>query len=130
MTFDPHSLKRLQELGRQLPKELPQSNVQRKKSLSKEFNKKHPIETQQDPQALFHELIKASPDGKIPSHLIARLKELERSQLIARDNNLQKKPSINQKTRLSPRSKSQINQQNEMSNLYASFEDLLLEEED
>ena len=27
MTFDPHSLERLRQLGRQLPKELPEPNI-------------------------------------------------------------------------------------------------------
>ena len=54
MTFDSHSLERLKELGRKLPKELskPQSNELNNKK--KEKNQKlHPVETETNPEQLF-----------------------------------------------------------------------------
>ena len=78
MNLDPNSLERLRELGRKLPKEIkrpPTSKADKKKGKNL-----HPIEREEDPVLLFKELIKASPDGNIPPHLISRLKEVESSQ--------------------------------------------------
>ena len=38
---------------------------------------RHPVETEKDPEELFRELMKASQDGTVPEHLMARLKQLE-----------------------------------------------------
>jgi hypothetical protein len=38
------------------------------------------VETEEDPQALFRELMQVSPDGQVPPHWMERLKELERRQ--------------------------------------------------
>ena len=111
MSFDPKSLKRLRELGRTLPQSLPI-----KENLSS-FNKKttsksHPIETEQDPKKLFKELIKASKNGQIPSHLINRLKSLETKELEGERNIKSNSPEdLGEK------------------DLYVDFNRLLLEEE-
>ena len=90
MTFDSRSIQRLRELGRQLPEELPKPNTKDKQRRTKN-NKLHPIETEQNPQALFQELMNASPDGNVPSHLMARLKETEAKQ---RNQNVERVESL------------------------------------
>jgi len=64
MSFDARSLERLQELGRSLPKPLPkpETTVETKRASAK----RHRVETETDPQALFGELMKASQDGTVP----------------------------------------------------------------
>ena len=74
MSFDPRSLERLRELGRQLPKPLPDPEVP---VTTKARQLKHKVETEQNPEQLFRELMQVSEDGKVPEHLMARLKMLE-----------------------------------------------------
>ena len=129
MSFDSHSLERLRELGRKLPKSLPSPNTKSsKKSQSSKANL-HPIETEQDPDKLFGELIKASPDGNIPAHLLDRLKKTEFLDLgrkALKDNH----PEFN-KDEASVKSNTAITNLNlPQDDLYISFERLLLEEDD
>ena len=85
MSFDARSLERLQQLGRSLPQPLPTPQAAPPASPSPSGKppqgKLHRIETENDPQALFRELMQVSPDGHVPPHLMERLKELERHQL-------------------------------------------------
>ncbi len=74
MSFDPRSLERLRELGRQLPQPLPAPQA---RPAAAPQQRLHAVETEQDPDKLFHELIKASPDGLVPPHLMERLATLE-----------------------------------------------------
>jgi hypothetical protein len=74
MSFDSRSLERLRELGRQLPQPLPAPQA---RPAAAPQQRLHAVETEQDPDKLFHELIKASPDGKVPPHLMERLTTLE-----------------------------------------------------
>ena len=74
MSFDPRSLERLRELGRQLPKPLPDPEVP---VTPKARQLRHKVETEQNPEQLFRELMQVSEDGKVPEHLMARLKMLE-----------------------------------------------------
>ena len=74
MSFDPRSLERLRELGRQLPQPLPAPQA---RPAAAPQPRLHAVETEQDPDKLFHELIKASPYGKVPPHLMERLSALE-----------------------------------------------------
>jgi len=76
MSFDPRSMERLRQLGRQLPQPLakPEPPAAAGPSASR---KRHRVETEEDPQALFHELMKVSADGTVPEHLMARLKQAE-----------------------------------------------------
>jgi len=78
MTFDNHSLERLKELGRKLPKEIskPQSNEVKSQNETKK-QKLHPVEIETNPEQLFRELMEISPDGNVPPHLLERLKRLE-----------------------------------------------------
>ena len=80
MSFDPRSLERLRELGRQLPQKLPdpaESSTNSPHTSPKASLKRHRVETEQDPDALFRELMTVSEDGTVPEHLMARLKQLE-----------------------------------------------------
>lgn len=76
MSFDPRSLERLRELGRSLPQPLPKPAAPPPPKASEQ---RHKVETETNPEALFRELMQASPDGTVPPHLMARLKELEGS---------------------------------------------------
>ncbi|APD48624.1 hypothetical protein KQ302_08460 [Synechococcus sp. CS-602] len=76
MSFDSRSLERLQQLGRQLPQPLPAPPAKAKPT-GRAAARLHPIESEQDPDQLFRELIRASPDGTVPPHLLQRLQELE-----------------------------------------------------
>ena len=66
MSFDSHSLDRLRELGRQLPQRLPDPEPQ---GVVKPSQRRHKVETEQDPEVLFRELMKVSEDGSVPEHL-------------------------------------------------------------
>ena len=74
MSFDPRSLDRLRELGRQLPKPLPEPDVP---VTPKARQVRHKVETEQNPEKLFRELMQVSEDGTVPEHLMTRLKMLE-----------------------------------------------------
>ncbi len=75
MSFDARSRERLEALGRQLPKPLPLPEPAR--SQSRPDAPRHAVETEQDPEQLFRELMAASADGRVPPHLMDRLRELE-----------------------------------------------------
>ncbi|AII49613.1 hypothetical protein KR52_10720 [Synechococcus sp. KORDI-52] len=75
MSFDPRSLERLRELGRQLPARLPEP--EKPSAEPKASQVRHRVETEKNPEELFRELMKASQDGTVPEHLMARLKQLE-----------------------------------------------------
>ena len=75
MAFDPRSRQRLEELGRRLPQPLPSPG-----ELTAEQPRasgRHRIETETDPEQLFGALMRASPDGSVPPHLLDRLRQLE-----------------------------------------------------
>ena len=76
MSFDPRSLERLKELGRSLPKALPAPEAKPAPS-PKASERRHKVETEQNPEQLFRELMQVSPDGTVPEHLMQRLKEAE-----------------------------------------------------
>ena len=83
MSFDQRSLDRLRELGRQLPQKLPdpeQASTRSNgngKGHKRQGQQLHRVETEQDPEVLFRELMSASEDGTVPDHLMSRLKQLE-----------------------------------------------------
>ncbi|MEB3296228.1 MAG: hypothetical protein VKL23_01690 [Cyanobacteriota bacterium] len=110
MAFDPRSLERLRELGRSLPRPLPKPEPAA--DHPKPGTARHKLETETDPEALFRELMQASPDGTVPPHLMARLRDLEanRRPLSRPSESQARKPSP---TELEARS------------LYEAFDDLL-----
>ena len=119
MTFDSHSLERLKELGRKLPKEIskPQSNKLNNHKESKKQNL-HPVELETNPEKLFREMMEISPDGNVPPHLIERLKIIE---------------SKNVKIQSNPHKFTNENPQDisteDSINLYTQFEQFLLEDD-
>ncbi|MEB3326410.1 MAG: hypothetical protein VKI39_01735 [Synechococcus sp.] len=74
MSFDAHSRERLEALGRTLPQPIPQPAAG---SSLRAMEKRHRVEVEENPEALFRELMQVSPDGSVPPHLIERLKQLE-----------------------------------------------------
>ena len=119
MTFDSHSLERLKELGRRLPKEIskPQSNELNHQNKLKKQNL-HPVETETNPEQLFRELMEISPDGNVPPHLIERLKKIESNFIkISPNPDL----SINENTQDLSTEESAI--------LYTQFQQFLLEDD-
>ena len=129
MSFDSHSLERLRELGRKLPNPLPVPNTKSSKANQNTKAKLHPIETEQDPKKLFGELIKASPDGKVPAHLLDRLKKTESLNLEKQPLNVSFSQLDTQKRAVKSKNKS-TNLNLPKDDLYISFERLLLEEDD
>ena len=119
MTFDSHSLERLKELGRKLPKELskPQSNELKNQKEEKK-QKLHPVETETNPEQLFRELMEISPDGNVPPHLLERLKKLEKNNVKIPS---QAHPNINENSK-DPSIEDTLN-------LYTQFQQFLLEDE-
>ena len=139
MSFDSRSLERLQELGRTLPQPLA-SPTPVAKSQPKASERRHRVEIEDDPQALFRELMQVSPDGTVPPHLMARLKEAE-----SRQKPLQQPPRPGQAPGQQPGgnpAQQQRGQQKKTSlgkpdprtakeheELYTAFQQLLLEDE-
>jgi hypothetical protein len=130
MAFDSRSLERLQALGRQLPQPLPAPESQPAKPPAA----LHPVETEEDPQELFRQLIKVSPDGKVPDHLLARLREMEaKAKPVAaqKTGGAAVEPAKAKLQQLQKKQQQQpANRLNPDSELYTAFQQLLLEEDD
>ena len=119
MTFDSHSLERLKELGRKLPKELSKPQSNELKNQKEEKNQKlHPVETETNPEQLFRELMEISPDGNVPPHLLERLKKLESNNVKISSN---VDPHINENSK-------DISTEDSLS-LYTQFQQYLLEDD-
>jgi hypothetical protein len=130
MAFDSRSLERLQELGRQLPQPLPTP----KAKPAKQPAALHRVETEENPEELFRQLVKVSPDGKVPDHLLARLREMEakakpaaapKAAAAAAEPAKAKLQQLQMKQQQQP-----ANKLNPDSELYTAFQQLLLEEDD
>ena len=119
MTFDSHSLERLKELGRKLPREISKSEPNESRSQQETNTQKlHPVEVETNPEQLFRELMEISPDGNIPPHLLGRLKELETYNVTI---SLNKASIVNEKSQdLSPE---------DSQYLYTQFQQFLLEDD-
>ncbi len=118
MSFDSHSLQRLKELGRKLPKEILKSQpIEFQNSKTTKKQNLHPVEIEENPEKLFRELMEISPDGNVPPHLLDRLKQLESNSLETPSNT---NPDMNKNS-----DKIDIN---ESINLYTQFKQLLLED--
>ena len=119
MTFDSHSLERLKELGRKLPKEISKSQSNKsEKKIETNKRKLHPVEIETNPEQLFRELMEISPDGNVPPHLLERLKKLE-------SNNVKDSPNADKYI-----NEDSENLSNEDSlNLYTQFQQFLLEDD-
>ena len=119
MTFDSHSLERLKELGRKLPKEISKSQSN-EPQCPKEIKGQnlHPVEFETNPEQLFRELMEISPDGNVPPHLLERLKKLE-SNSVKIDSPAEKHMNKN----------SQELSINDSQKFYTQFKQYLLEED-
>ena len=119
MSFDSHSLERLEELGRRLPKEISKPLSTRSKNTNESTKQKlHPVEVENNPEQLFRELMEISPDGNIPIHLLDRLKELEK-------NSIEPFSDLDIDKNENPKQVSNL----ENVSLYTQFKQLLLEDE-
>ena len=140
MSFDPRSLERLKELGRSLPEPIapPPSNPDRP---VKATEKRHRIETEDNPERLFQELMKASSDGTVPEHLMARLKEAERhiasqnkakakAQVPPSSQTLSRQPLRGGQGKTTRPSRPDVAAGSEEESLYVAFGQLLLEDDE
>ena len=129
MSFDPHSIERLRDLGRKLPQKLETPKIPTK-SNSLTSPQIHPIETEEDPEKLFQELMNASPDGNVPPHLINQLKECEyqKANQGAR-NHSNSKENLHASTNHN-HERTHHGNNPEDNILYVAFESLLLEDEE
>ena len=140
MSFDPRSLERLKELGRSLPEPIgpPQQNTDRP---VKATEKRHRIETEDNPERLFQELMKASSDGTVPDHLMARLKDAERhvatqnkakakEQIAPSSQTLSRQPLRGGQGKTTRPSRPKVAAGSEEESLYVAFGQLLLEDDE
>ena len=119
MTFDSHSLERLKELGRKLPKEISKpQRIKSKNTKETKGQKLHPVEIETNPEQLFRELMEISSDGNVPPHLLDRLKKIESNRVKISSNT---DPVMNED--------SQEHSINESLNLYTQFHQFLLEDD-
>ena len=119
MSFDAHSRERLEALGRTLPQPLPQPQPAAGSS-PRATEKRHRVEVEENPEALFRELMEVSPDGSVPPHLLDRLKQLEARRQPAAQAPAQPSPG-----RGGPRR----GPGPDHDDLYTAFQQLLLEDE-
>jgi hypothetical protein len=127
MSFDAHSRERLEALGRTLPSKLPLPTPAEAAPPPRAVDRRHRVETEQDPGLLFHELMDASRDGTVPPHLMDRLKGLEQE---ARPAPSAPAAGLDSRRRAgrggrAPDSDAQLRDE-----LYTAFTQLLLEDED
>ena len=141
MSFDPRSLERLKELGRSLPEPIapPQQSTNRP---LKATEKRHRIETEDNPELLFQELMKASSDGTVPDHLMARLKDAERhvatqnkakakaQQIAPSSQTLSRQPLHGGQGKTTRPSRPKVAAGSEEESLYVAFGQLLLEDDE
>ncbi len=126
MSFDAHSLERLRELGRRLPERLPPPEP-RPAPPPKATERRHRVETEQNPEELFRELMRVSPDGTVPPHLMERLRQLEGERTQRRNPAAQAPGSTRQGT---GRRGQRERDTGEGVDLYVAFQQMLLEDEE
>ena len=132
MSFDARSLERLQQLGRSLPQPLPKPTPKASPD-APPGQRLHPVETEQNPEALFRELMTVSPDGSVPPHLLERLRDLEASRrdAAAASRNTAKPRSSAAQPPSPAGIRARSGAQNpDADNLYVAFQQLLLEDEE
>ena len=140
MSFDPRSLERLKELGRSLPEPIapPQQPTDRP---LKATEKRHRIETEDNPERLFQELMKASSDGTVPEHLMARLKDAERhiatqnkmkanAQTLPSSQTLSRQPLRGGQGKTTRPTRPNVAAGSEEESLYVAFGQLLLDDDE
>lgn len=126
MSFDARSRERLEALGRRLPQPLP-TPPPPQRAETKATDRRHRVEREENPEALFRALMQVSPDGTVPPHLMDRLRELEaaRSTPPPAPSKQGSRPSgANTVGRVDGRTAA------EHGDLYTAFQQLLLEDEE
>lgn len=126
MPLDPRSRERLAALGRSLPQPLPNPEPPPRSKAAAEAPR-HAVETEEDPEQLFRELMAASPDGRVPPHLLDRLRQLEKGRQQRRPPATTAAPRGNVPAARGARGAATGNADLE---LYEAFEDLLRLAED
>jgi hypothetical protein len=135
MSFDARSRERLEALGRRLPQPLP-TPTPPQQAKTKATDQRHRVELEDDPEALFRELMQVSPDGTVPPHLMDRLRELEARRQIQAPNTSRSTPSpAPSRDRTRPSGANTVGRADartagEHGDLYTAFQQLLLEDED
>ncbi len=129
MSFDARSRDRLEALGRQLPSKLPAPPPPTPTAGdaapgSRAVDRRHPVETEQDPEKLFRGLMDVSADGSVPPHLLERLRQLEVPPPAS--------PPAGRRRSQAPRSggNSRPSAGDPELDLYTAFQQLLLEDDD
>lgn len=126
MSFDPRSLERLRQLGRSLPQPLPVPEPPG--HTSRPEPPRHRVETEQDPDQLFRELMQASADGTVPPHLLDRLRQLETQRRQPASTAPPRSAAAKPAGR--PDASRPAARASADSHLYTAFQQLLLEEDD
>ena len=130
MSFDARSRERLQALGRSLPQPLPKPEPPQQ-SQTKASDRRHKVELEQNPEALFRELMQVSPDGTVPPHLMERLRELESRRQSATPAPAPSIAAIPTKLRgRNTAGRADRRTAAEYGDLYTAFQQLLLEDEE
>ncbi|MCX5940373.1 MAG: hypothetical protein NTX18_05000 [Cyanobium sp. LacPavin_0818_WC50_MAG_67_9] len=135
MSFDARSRERLEALGRRLPQPLP-TPAPPQQAETKASDKRHRVEREENPEALFRELMQVSPDGTVPPHLMDRLRELEARRQGPVPNASRSTPSPTPgKERSRPAGANTVGRADARTaaahgDLYTAFQQLLLEDED
>lgn len=132
MSFDARSLERLKALGRKLPVPLPPPEpAPPAAEPSGAGSRRHRLETENDPEQLFRELIAASPDGSVPPHLMERLRDLEQRRSTAPapvgTSAPGRAPAAASKAVIAQQSRRRSTEEKQQ---YATFAHLLLEQEE
>ena len=136
MSFDSHSLDRLRALGRQLPQRLPDPEPTVVEKVGKKL---HKVETEDDPEALFRELMNVSEDGSVPDHLMERLKRLEAKRRQTPQSFINDSASIDppkqpggviRKGKNTSPQRPKVSPGSEEESLYVAFGQLLLEDDE
>lgn len=140
MSFDPRSLERLRQLGRSLPQPLPAPDppAAAPPDFDKTSRPRHRLETETDPEALFHELMRASADGSAPPHLLERLRQLEAQRAGSRQTESRQAESQQAVAGSPPVAASgsrrerrgRLGRNAEQDELYTQFQQLLLEDDE
>ena len=127
MSFNSKSIDSLLKLRKDLPQNI-ETDKSSKNANTNSTRKLHPIETEDNPQKLFHELMNASQDGSIPSHLLSRLQQTEQKQ----QDSLNTPTGNRHKEHTSSNSSNPMPLQQQKTDIhgeYVLFEQLLLEDE-
>jgi hypothetical protein len=130
MSFDARSRERLEALGRTLPSKLPVPTPAESAPPPRAVDRRHRVETEQDPGRLFHELMDVSRDGTVPAHLMDRLKGLEQQARPARASAPAPGANPVKRQRNSRRGSETDPEARLRDELYTAFTQLLLEDDE